>query len=203
MFDSCIGVSVCSLLNNNDIVYIDNPFDGVDVVTFGNYEKNSLAAAFLSGTICREFSYDTNMKKVRLWLARKCIDTNSKWEAAYLVEKTKYMPNHEAVIVSCYGISTEKTGIFIEQLYNCIIAGEYVCAIIAVKSKNIPSDFNFSLEVSPLTPAETLEFVIKSCRPSVVLHDILELEKSSDISTRSYADITPDCFWNKIREKFE
>jgi len=97
----------------------------------------------------------------------------------------------------------ERSAEFIDRLYNCVINDGYTCAALTAKGENRPSDFRFSLGASPLTPTETLDFVAKLCRPSVILHNVQGLENSADISARAYANITPDHFWDKIRGRFE
>ena len=74
----------------------------------------------------------------------------------------------------------------------------------------------FSLNESPLSPEETLEFILKSCRANIILIDTEELTEFADViinngdnfikintSTQCFNNINPCDVWFKIKNIFE
>jgi len=233
--DSCIGVCYEPLslnkVSKSHFFYISNPFDGIDIITypidFPSYNithSNSFSAAFLAGWIHRFADIKMTLKQVR----HKLSDTFGQiyptenslltWHKDYLREKMFFAEEHEAIIITCCKIASANRTIFIEKLRNIIINDGYTCAILREEKVHKPEEFRFSLHASPLSLTETLLYINKMCRPSVILSDIHSIMDISDVIVYSRGtsapksktaeliycleEKDPDKIWIEISDKF-
>ncbi|MGI6189658.1 MAG: S8 family serine peptidase [Caldicoprobacteraceae bacterium] len=226
--DLCIGVCQTYLpgLDAGCYAYLENPFDGIDVVTYpviyselNLMGSNSLSAAFIAGMIRKQFSSSIDTRTVRRWLLDNAQGIAAEWERDYYREKMNFMPDHESIIIACCAISSEQSEIFMEALKKRIICDGYSCAILAKRGTSSLSTHKFSLEHSPMSLSESLSYVTRSCRPSVILLDEWELAYSADVLVHedvvhnklhsnallscSLSDTNPDALWKRTKELFE
>jgi len=200
VFNLCISVCCDYELKNNEVVYIEKPFDGIDIATYSVISKraniigtNSLSTAYISGIICKEFDSKIDVDKVRQFFIEKSIKIDADWKYGYLKRKVSNALKYDSIIVACFA----KSFVFMNDLKNYINNDEYTCAIISKSVINRPWYYEFSLDASPMTSAETLDFISKSCRPSVILTDSEELSDYSDIT--AHDGINTHDLWDKIK----
>lgn len=224
VFDSCIGVASCPKLKPGSIVYLRKPFDGIDVVTYPvsipDYYfsgTNSLSTAFVAGMIHREFGGEVCVNDVRRCLSERSPNTGDRWKIDYLKEKTSRASTNEAIIIMCNCRTPKQSEMFLTELRKHIIQDGYTCAVLLEKGNNKPFDFLFSFDASPMTMENTLEFVSKSCHPSIILLDSQRMACTADIlvcdselenvtvvsQVYRIDDTAPDNLWLRIRELYE
>jgi len=199
-FDYCISVCCDYELKNNEIAYFENPFDGIDIATYAIPSKsanikgsNSLSTAYISGIINKEFNYKIDVDKVRRMFFEKSIKINDDWKRGYLIRKISNALEYESIIVDCHAKSFE----FMNDLKNYINNDEYTCAILLNSGITYPWHYLFTLDTSPMKAKETIDFILKSCRPSVILTDSDELSDYSDITANDGINIHD--LWDKIK----
>lgn len=226
--DLCIGVCQTYLagLESGQYAYLENPFDGIDVVTHPvKYSElhlmgsNSLSAAFISGMISKQFNESINLKNVRRWLSNHAQKVTVEWEKEYFSQKMNRMPDYESIIIACCAVSNEQSEIFMNTLQKHITSDGYSCAILAKKGASRLSDHRFSLGHHSMSSSKALSYVTRLCRPSVILLDEWELSYSADVlvyDTTTYNKLhsdallscslnntSPDILWLKVKELFE
>jgi hypothetical protein len=187
-FDSCIGVCCDYELNTNEIVYIENPFDGINIVTYPISSKrgnitgtNSLSTAYISGIIHNHLGSDLSIEKAHDLFRKKSLKVNDDWQHGYLKQKIIRTPEYESIVIAVITQSHNQTIDFITELKKHIIDDEYTCAILSENTQNSPSDYVFSIRSSPMSRFVTLDYISKSCRPNVILIDSDELKDYTDI----------------------
>jgi hypothetical protein len=208
-FDSSIGVCCDYELKTNEITYIDNPFDGINIATYPIPSKqgniigtNSISTAYISGIIHNELGSDLSVQKVHNFFREKSIKINEDWKCEYLKQKVSQTPEYETIVIVLFSQSHKQTTEFITELRKHIINDEYTCAILSENRQNSPSDYIFSFKSSPMNRSDTLEYITKSCRPNVILTDSDELTDYADIivsnNIEKNSEITPKakCFNN-------
>jgi hypothetical protein len=209
VFDSCIGVCCDYRLNTNEIVYIDKPFDGINVATYPVTLKrrnitgtNSISTAYISGIIHNELDSDLSIENVHNLFRKKSIKVNDDWEHGYLKQKVSQTPEYETIVIILFSQSRKQTTEFITELKKHIVDDEYTCAIISENRQNSPSDYVFSFGSSPMTHLDTFDYITKSCRPNVILTDSDELIDYADIivynnvEKKSEIKAKAECFKN-------
>lgn len=226
--DLCIGVCQTCLpgLESGRYAYLENPFDGIDVIThpvpyteLNIMGSNSLSAAFIAGVVRKQFSGSVDTKIVRRWLSDHAQRVAAEWEREYYKEKINSMPDYESIIIACCAVSNERAEIFMEALQKQVICDGYSCVILAERGARRLSAHRFSLEQPAMSPSEALLYVTRLCRPSIILLDEWELAYSADVLVYDNAiysklhsdalfscpfdNTTPDVLWLKVKELFE
>lgn len=208
--DLCIGVCQTYLpgLESGHYAYLENPFDGIDVVTHPvPYTElhitgsNSLSAAFIAGMISKQFNGSIDTKTVRRWLSEHAQRIAAEWEREYYKEKMNSVQDYESIIIACCAISNERAETFMEALQKLVICDGYSCAILAKRGASRLSAHRFSLEQHSMSSSEALSYVTKLCRPSVVLLDERELAYLADMLVHD--NMAPDVLWMRVKDLFE
>ena len=225
---SCIGVCQTYYpgLEPEYFTYLERPFDGINVVTYPVYlpdlhiyGSNSLSAAYIAGKICKEYSGMPEIGDIRSWLSEQAQRMPVGWEQSYLQDKVSRTEQHEAIIIACCTISTEQEDIFMKALWEQIIKDGYSCAILVKSGESNLSDYRFSLESHKMPLPETLLFITRLCRPSVIVTNEWELTYSADVIVQDgiaykkidsaarltclFSEVTPEGVWQKVCELFE
>jgi hypothetical protein len=224
VFDSCIGVCCNYGLKTNEIAYIDNPFDGINIATYPVTLKrrnitgtNSISTAYISGIIHNELGSDLSIDKVHRFFREKSVKINDDWKCEYLKQKVSQTPEYESIVISSISKSYEQNTEFVTELQKHIIDDEYTCAILSENTQNRPSDYIFSFGSSPMSRTETFNYITKSCRPNVILTDSDELtdyvdiiafnnfEKNSEITskTKCFNNISAYDLWSETKKLYE
>jgi hypothetical protein len=188
VFDSSIGVCCNYELKTNEIAYIDNPFDGINIATPPVSLKrrnltgtNSFSTAYISSIIYNEFGFDLTIEKIHRFFYQKSIKVNDEWKDRYIKQKISRTLEYESIIIAIIAQSPKQTTEFITELQKHIIDDEYTCAILSENMHNSPADYIFSFKSSPMSSSDTLDYITKSCRPNVILTDSDELTDYADL----------------------
>jgi hypothetical protein len=224
VFNSCIGVCCDYRLKTNEIVYIENSFDGINIATYPISSKrrnitgtNSLSTAHISGIIYNELGSDLSIDKVHRFFCDKSVRINDDWKREYLKQKVSQTPEYEPIIIVTISQYKKQTTEFITELRKHIIDDEYTCAIILESTQNSPSNYIFSFESSPMNYSDTLAYISKSCRPNVILTDSKELISYADIivynnvyerydiseKTKCFNNLSAYDVWNETKKIYE
>jgi len=226
--DLCIGVCQTYIpgLESGRYAYLENPFDGIDVVThpipypeLHILGSNSLSTALIAGVVRKQFSGSVDTKIVRSWLFENAQVINAEWEREYYKEKMNSIPDYESIIIACCDISNERAEAFMEALQKHVICEGYSCVILSKRNIRGLSTHKFSLEQLSMSLSEALLYVTRLCRPSVILLDEWELAYSADVLVYdntiynklhsdavlscSFDNTAPDVLWLKVKELFE
>lgn len=224
VLDSCIGVSCCNCMANGEIVYFEEPFDGINVVTYpikstisSTTSGNSLSAAYIAGIVCAEFGNSISQDKIRSFLSKISISLDKDRIALLFTEKVKYNPNFEPIIIVHFTDSSTNKTQFLSDIRKCIIKDMYTCASLIQVGSNTPSNLQFTINSSPMPPYDTLNFVKNVCKPDIILSDLKDLinyadividqdivsVKISDSNILKIGASTPSNLWIKIKEIYE
>jgi len=146
---------------------------------------NSLSTAYIAGMICKEMNNKSSYYDIYQLFIKKSQKIDVSWKKYYLKRKIENVPKHEAIIILSNMELSESSDLFLNNLKEHIINDGYTCAILLKNGLNNPSDYNFTLESSPMSSIETLDFISKLCRPSIILINSQELINYADVIIRN------------------
>jgi hypothetical protein len=201
----CVGVSVDSdeTLKLSGFAYIENPFNGINVIVSPNilkgeaHSSNSMATAYFAGLLAKSLETEgLDFRHARDWIAKNSESLDLKDLYWYYKKNIKINYADDVILIAINSLGGLHTKDYCRKLQEAFLDNEYYCLTVFPKDKATDkteftkqvhqhsSDFSCSY-------SEYVELVIQLCQPNVVIVDFDKFQPANPDVILAESDAVP------------
>jgi hypothetical protein len=185
-----VGVDISKTLQLNTFTYIDNPYDGVNVIVSTDIlpddflGSTSLATAYFAGLVSKAVKNgEVKSSNVRTWISDNASSISMNLLYNYTLNSIMVDTTKDIIVVGVEGLNSDPNIVeYCREFQSRFLSEEYHCIIVIPESNGLSeSDFSSHTFVKQVqyecSYIEYIELIKKLCKPNLV---IVNLEDNSN-----------------------